>query len=89
MALGLVLLATFLVMGKGLGASGAANRFGVQALAVLAPGHVDGQPHWAGLKSGGSLLDNWLVFEVLGVFLGGIVAAFTAGRLRRRAALDP
>src|SRR5437870_1430052 len=28
-ALGLVLLTTFLVMGKGLGASGAANRFGI------------------------------------------------------------
>jgi uncharacterized membrane protein YedE/YeeE len=81
-ALGLVLLASFLVMGKGLGASGAANRMGVQVLDVVAPAHVDANPEMASLKVGGSLLDNWLVFEVLGVFLGGLLAAYTAGRLR-------
>lgn len=63
MALGLVLLSTFLIMGKGLGASGAATRIGN----FLATGD-------------GSVLDDWLVFEVLGVFLGGALGAATAGR---------
>ena len=35
--LGLVLLASFLIMGKGLGASGAASRLGVSAVDTLAP----------------------------------------------------
>ena len=39
-ALGLVLLSTFLVMGKGLGASGAANRIGV----FIAAKRDDGKP---------------------------------------------
>jgi hypothetical protein len=82
-ALGLVLLTSFLVMGKGLGASGAANRFGVAIAEVLAPGHVASNPNLAHAKGErASVLDDWLVFEVLGVFLGGIVGAYTAGRLR-------
>lgn len=62
-ALGLVLLTSFLVMGKGLGASGAATRIGA---------FVTG--------SGTHVLDDWLVFEALGVLLGGILGAVTAGR---------
>ena len=64
-ALGLVLLTSFLVTGKGLGASGAAYRIG---------NAVSG--------AGAAQLDDWIVFEVLGVFLGGLAAAYTAGRLR-------
>jgi len=62
-ALGLVLLSSFLVMGHGLGASGAATRFGQ----FVTSGDA-------------SVLDDWLVFEVLGVFLGGLIGAATAGR---------
>ena len=65
LALGLVLLTPFLVMGHGLGASGAATRIGA-AVTTL-----DAGP-----------LDDWLVFEVLGVFLGGLLGAYSAGRLR-------
>ena len=79
-ALGLVLLASFVVMGKGLGASGASFRVGVAALWVLAPAHVATAP---GLKAvAASPLDDWLVFEVLGVLLGGLVGAYTSGRLQ-------
>jgi len=83
-ALGLVLLATLLVMGKGLGASGAANRLGVSAVNAVAPAHVDGKAYMARAKSGGHPLDHWIVFMLGGIFLGGITAAYTAGRLRRR-----
>ena len=62
-ALGLVLLTAFLVMGHGLGASGAATRIGN----FIATGDA-------------KVLDDWLVFEVLGVFLGGVLGAVTAGR---------
>lgn len=80
-ALGLVLLTTFLVMGKGLGASGAANRFGVFIAGIVAPQHVASNPNLANTKGEhASVLDDWLVFEVLGVFLGGALGAITAGR---------
>lgn len=81
-ALGLVLLASFLIMGKGLGASGAANRFGVAAAQVIAPEHVASNPFLSTWTHGvRNVLDDWLVFEVLGVLLGGFVGAYTAGRL--------
>ena len=80
-ALGLVLLTSFLIMGKGLGASGAANRVGVFIAEVLAPAHVAANPTLAATKGDrASVLDDWLVFEVLGVILGGALGAITAGR---------
>jgi uncharacterized membrane protein YedE/YeeE len=88
--LGLVLLATFLVAGKGLGASGAANRLAAAAVSVVAPEHVAHHKSFGHLSEGRKgILDDWLVFEVLGVFLGGLLGAFTAGRLRRGISRGP
>jgi len=79
-ALGLVLLASFLVMGNGLGASGASLRAGIAALDLVVPGHVAATPSLA--RAAESVHVSWLVYEVLGVVLGGLVAAYTAGRLK-------
>jgi len=81
-ALGLVLLATYLLTGKGLGASGASFRLGVAALQAVAPAHVAGVPLMAATTEDGSPLKYWLVFEVVGVVLGGFLGAWTSGRLR-------
>ena len=82
-ALGLVLLATFLIMGNGLGASGAAHRLGIAALDTIATDHVNANPSMAQVASGDNHpLDHWIVFEVMGMLLGGIVAAYSAGRLK-------
>lgn len=88
-ALGLVLLSAFAVMGKGLGASGASFRVGVAAVEAVAPAHVAAAPGLRGVTQGGSPLDDWLVFEVLGVVLGGVVAAYTSGRLSREILRGP
>jgi hypothetical protein len=80
-ALGLVLLTSFVVMGKGLGASGASFRIGVAALSVFAPVHVATAPGLRSVAATGAPLDDWLVLEVLGVLLGGLVGAYTSGRL--------
>jgi len=89
-ALGLVLLAAFLVTGSGLGASGAANRMGAAAVNAVAPAHADATPQLAKLKaSSHSILDDRLVFMVLGVVLGGAVAAYTAGRMGRKVIKGP
>jgi uncharacterized protein len=34
-------------------------------------------------------LDDWLVFEVLGMIAGGVLAAWTSGRLRREVLKGP
>ncbi|HSP26209.1 MAG TPA: YeeE/YedE thiosulfate transporter family protein [Saliniramus sp.] len=82
-ALGLVLLSSFLIMGNGIGASGAANRAASAVALAIAPGHAATTPGVAALSEGRrGVLDDWLVFEVLGVIFGGLVAAWSAGRLR-------
>ena len=82
-ALGLVLLSAFLIMGNGLGASGAANRLGVSAVNTVSSDTVDGHAYMSRTKTDGSHpMDNWFIFELLGVFLGGAVSAAAAGRLK-------
>ncbi len=82
-ALGLVLLATYAIMGKGLGASGASFRAGVAIVHSIAPGHAEAVPAMASTLEDGSPLNDWLVFEILGVIVGGLIGAMTSGRLRR------
>jgi short-subunit dehydrogenase len=72
-ALGLVLLATYALMGRGLGASGASFRAGVAVVHAIAPGHAQSVPAMASTLEDGNPLDDWLVFEVLGVVVGGFI----------------
>jgi len=81
-ALGLVLLATYLLTGKGLGASGASFRLGVAAVQAVAPNHVEAVPMMAAATEDGPPLRYWLVFEAVGVVLGGFLGAVTSGRLK-------
>jgi hypothetical protein len=79
----LVLLTSFLVMGQGLGASGAVYRFGVAALDTVAPAHVANNPYMSTVVANGkSAFDNFFVFMVIGVFVGGAVSSYAAGRMK-------
>jgi uncharacterized protein len=80
MALGLVLLTAYVVMGVGLGASGGGLRTAVAGLDLLAPAHVEATPPLARMR--GNEHANWLVFELFGAALGAMVAAYSAGRLK-------
>jgi hypothetical protein len=82
-ALGLVLLASFLVAGQGLGASGTSNRLGIGAAYTVLPSIAQVAPFSEYVGPGKNVLDDWLVFEVLGIFLGGAFGAYSAGRMRR------
>ena len=80
--LGLVLLAAFVVMGRGLGASGAVASVVAWLVHAVAPQHAMNNGYLAGYLGDGSVhpLKAWLVFEVLGVAAG----AFISGLLARR-----
>lgn len=82
--LGLVLLAAFVIMGRGLGASGAFTSAVTTAVHAVAPAHAEANHFYSEYLGDGktSPLKNWLVFEVLGVFIGGLVSALLANRLR-------
>jgi hypothetical protein len=88
--LGLTLLATFLIAGQGLGASA----FPKRTLALVGS---EVAPEWTANNAslGGYLADddnplrNWLVIEVVGVMLGGLIGAMSAGRFRAKVEKGP
>jgi len=83
-ALGLVLLASFLVMGWGLGASSATTRVAVSSVHLVAPDAVENNAYFAQyVAADNHPLEDWMVFEVLGVLLGGVLGAYSGGRMRR------
>lgn len=79
--LGLVLLASFLVLGLGLGASGGFARIGLLLVNAIAPNHVQGLDHAAPLVNAGPILKDGMVFGVIGVAIGGFLGALSARRL--------
>jgi uncharacterized protein len=81
--LGLVLLAAIFVSGRGLGASGALKSGVIASVETVAPGHAASAPFYAEYaeQHAGNPLKQWLVFEVLGVLLGGFLSGLVSGRL--------
>jgi len=82
LGIGLTLLLTFYIMGHGLGASGAFTHLTAKLLHSVTPEHALANEYLRDYLGTGSLWKSWIVIEVLGVFLGGLLGALTAGRLR-------
>jgi hypothetical protein len=79
--LGIVLFVSFLLTGHGLGASGGLARLDTSVLKAVAPGQVSSTSFFAGFGGGDkSPLSNWLVWEVIGVVIGGAISGAMAGR---------
>jgi uncharacterized membrane protein YedE/YeeE len=82
--LGGVLLASFLLTGRGIGASGAFSTIVATGSAMLfGASRTLGNPAMAPYLTDGVLspLHDWLVLEVAGVLVGGFLSAWLAGRL--------
>jgi len=80
--LGLVLLSAFVVMGRGIGASGAMTSVVATGVDAISESHARANAFYLGYIGDGTVspLKDWLVFEVLGVVIGG----FISGRLAHR-----
>ncbi len=76
--LGATLLAAYLILGTGLGASGAIARLGAHLELQLAPARTLAGDYFG--RWGDQPLKYYLVFMVAGVFLGGLVSAFLGRR---------
>lgn len=81
-ALGLVLLAAFVLVGRGLGASGAFASTAAGAVAAVAPAKAAASPLFAFYLGGPGPWLEWLSFELLGVMIGAWCSAWFGGRLR-------
>ena len=80
--LGLVLVVAFWVSGRGLGASGAPKSVIVAGVDAVAPAHAEGAAFYKDyLSTHEHPLKGWLVFEMLGVLVGGFLSGAIAGRL--------
>jgi uncharacterized membrane protein YedE/YeeE len=89
--LGLVLLAANFVSGRGLGASGAIKSTVVTTMKAVAP-EASGKSAFIkefGEAHEGSPMKTWLVFEMLGVLVGGFLSGTLAGRLKFRVEHSP
>jgi uncharacterized protein len=82
--LGLVLLAAFVLTGHGLGASGAFATTAAGSVAAIAPEYAASNAYFGRyVAAPDGPWRDWLLFEIIGVFIGGFISAALAGRLRR------
>lgn len=84
--LGLVLLAANFVSGRGLGASGAIKSTVVSAMTTVAPSAAENSDfvkEFSGTHEGNPM-KTWLVFEMLGVIVGGFLSGALSGRLKMK-----
>jgi uncharacterized protein len=89
--LGLVLLAANFVSGRGLGASGAIKSTVVTAITTVAPASGEKSAFVKEFREShqGNPMKTWLVFEMLGVLVGGFLSGAFAGRLNFRVEHSP
>lgn len=85
LGLGLVLLSAFVIMGRGLGASGAFSSLVAATVNTVAPTHAAANNFYAEYLGDGTKnpLKDWLVFEVLGAIVGGFISGILAGRVKK------
>jgi uncharacterized membrane protein YedE/YeeE len=80
--IGLVLVLSYLVLGTGLGASGAIHRVAVVAARAVAPDFVAAAPPLAVVAAEPAPLSDYLLVLLLGTFLGGLISALASGRMQ-------
>ena len=77
--LGFVLLASFVIAGRGIGASGAVSQTLAHAYDSLGVTNAYLQQQ----KSDDSIWQTWIIMEVIGVFLGAWLSAKWGGRIKK------
>ncbi len=88
--LGLLLLATFYITGRGLGASGAAKSTVVATIKKVAPEHAKESTYYSKFISDDAHpLNQWLVFEVIGILAGALLSGALSNRLKFKVEHSP
>ncbi|MBI9066808.1 MAG: YeeE/YedE family protein [Salinivirgaceae bacterium] len=89
--LGLVLLASNFISGRGLGASGALKSVVVQGVNIITPDHAENAVFYKEYNDAHKKgpMKSWLVFEMLGVVVGAFVSGALAGRLKFKVEHSP
>jgi len=89
--LGVVLLLAFVIMGRGIGASGGFTSMLTAGVNSVASEYASENEMYSTYIGDGerSPLTDWLVFELIGVLIGGFISAFFAGRIKKTVERGP
>jgi len=88
--LGLLIIFTFYVTGRGLGASGAMKSSVVAITDVVTHDHAESNAYYSKfISEDKSPMNNWLVFEVLGILFGAFISGGISGRIGWRVQHSP
>lgn len=81
--LGLVLLATIYITGRGLGASGALKSVVIETVQTVAPQHAENGLFYKEYREEhpDGPMRNWLVFEVIGLVIGAFFSGVISNRI--------
>ncbi|MEX0986002.1 MAG: YeeE/YedE thiosulfate transporter family protein [Bacteroidales bacterium] len=89
--LGVVLLFSFYISGRGLGASGAIKSAVIAGVETITPRHAEQTEFYSNYAESHpeGPMKSWLVFEMLGVILGGLISGAMHGRLKLQVEHSP
>lgn len=79
--LGLVLLATYVITGRGLGATGAFSSTAAWLSGLFSTDHVTANAVHSRYWNDGAPLLSWTIFLLIGAFIGALVSGLQAGRV--------
>lgn len=80
---GIVLFLSFFLVGKGLGGSGAYTRVVAVTMNSVAPEHTEKLSYFQRYLGGTThALDNWLVYMMVGVFIGALLSGIRNRRMK-------
>ncbi len=88
--LGILILFTFFITGRGLGASGAMKSGVVTIVDTVAPTHAENSAYYSKFISDDkSSMNNWLVLEAMGVLIGAFISGGLTDRIGLRTQHSP
>lgn len=88
--LGLLLIATFYITGRGVGATGGTKSTVVKVVDTVAPTHAKNSDFYSKyVDEEKNPMKNWLVFETLGILLGAFLSGAVNGRVHFKVQHSP
>ncbi|WMI66752.1 YeeE/YedE thiosulfate transporter family protein [Aestuariibaculum sp. YM273] len=88
--LGIIIIFTFYLTGRGLGASGAIKSSVVTVVENVAPKHAESNSYYSQfITDDKSPMNTWLVFEALGILIGAFISGSISGRIKWRVQHSP
>ncbi|MGJ5643119.1 YeeE/YedE thiosulfate transporter family protein [Formosa sp. S-31] len=88
--LGIIIIFTFYLTGRGLGASGAIKSSVVTVVENIAPKHAENNGYYSQfITDDKSPMNTWLVFEALGILIGAFISGSISGRIKWRVQHSP